>query len=622
MASKKSQSSGLTKPEMLLFAIAVRLNTVIRYLAENPGGDNSWFISGITAEMKQIATIYVQYPQDGGVRHHVHGSIGVVAKEWKIAEEENCSPNVGKLSVKVVDKCCANTVKNFPQWPSVLHLTDLSEYVKEQPQENLWWELPGSPMDMSAEDSGDGLHRLGRINKGKAPAPLDVEPVPAPQQHGKKCSVVESTGDSNKTACCAVAPPSRRVVVKSPPEARRLKQCLCIGEDGQAAEPVLSEEQDSGAPEGVWVSRGETGWGSVKLQVKLLWRCRAQPHAAIMRRRNSPAMANQDMHMATLEESIQELTESHKKLMGTQKQILSMMLAVCSYLGIKVIMPDDSTTFAVVHSTALSIPSPLVDDVSSLHIGRPSASAAASVASTLSTHSSMRSGTSAFHTHPVTTDEESGSYSNREYSPLAHPLDDHIPSSPLRYSLSLLGLNLAPLPEVAQVVEQVAIPQVQAAVSAPLSPLTVLQSPSPCSPSPELVYPLSPVFWSPLVAPSSLPVPSVHLVSPPPCSQSLPPAPSPFLLVPLRLATPDSPINYNRVAEGEERVDTPCPVSPEPAEDQENIPPPVPVICPPSCVGAVGQHPYQFVAVHTIRGEEWRPISEFYRDSIYNFHTV
>ena len=102
-----------------------------------------------------------------------------------------------------------------------------------------------------------GLRRSGRINKGKAPAPPDVEPVPAPQQRGRKRSAVESTGDTDKTVRRTVAPPSRRVVVKSPPEARRPKQRLRIGEDGQAAELVLSEEQDTGAPEGVWVGRGE-----------------------------------------------------------------------------------------------------------------------------------------------------------------------------------------------------------------------------------------------------------------------------------------------------------------------------------------------------------------------------
>ena len=108
-------------------------------------------------QQKEIATIYVQYPQDGGVHHHVHGVIAVVAKEWKTSEDENRSPDVGKLSVKAVDKCCANTAIQFPLWPSVLHSTDLSEYVKEQPQEKLWWELPGSPMDMYVEDSGDGM---------------------------------------------------------------------------------------------------------------------------------------------------------------------------------------------------------------------------------------------------------------------------------------------------------------------------------------------------------------------------------------------------------------------------------------------------------------------------------
>ncbi|KAI9449196.1 hypothetical protein BJY52DRAFT_1192781 [Lactarius psammicola] len=181
---------------------------------------------------------------------------------------------------------------HFPLWPSVLHSTDLSEYVKEQPQEKLWWELPGSPMDMYVEDSGDGLHRSGRINKGKAPAPSDVEPVPAlhvmlTRQRGKKRSVVESTGDSDKTVRCAVAPPSRRVVVKSPPEAHHPKQRIRIGEDGQATEPVLSKEQDTGAPEGVWVGRGE---GTDTADTGMATR-----HRRVPKKQPSPqAVANQD----------------------------------------------------------------------------------------------------------------------------------------------------------------------------------------------------------------------------------------------------------------------------------------------------------------------------------------
>ncbi|KAI9428636.1 hypothetical protein BJY52DRAFT_1200858 [Lactarius psammicola] len=302
-------------------------------------------------------------------------------------------------------------------------------------------------MDMSAEDSGDGLRRSGRINKGKAPALPDVEPIPALQQRGKKHSTVESTGDSDKTACHAVVPPSRRVVVKSPPEARHPKQRLHIGEDSQATELVLSEEQDTGAPEGVWVGRGEDQyveckqsnetlcvpqWG-VSKPSKACTYCAGHKgschptkewlrqvdklHPDRVGQRKAPgqappvvqgtdaadtgiathpplAVANQDARMAALKESVQELTESHKKLMGTQKQLISMMLAVCSHLGIKVTMPNDSTTFAIIRSTVSSIPSPLVDNVSALSIGRAPASAAPSVASTSSACSSMRSGTS------------------------------------------------------------------------------------------------------------------------------------------------------------------------------------------------------------------------------------
>ncbi|KAI9451638.1 hypothetical protein BJY52DRAFT_1190860 [Lactarius psammicola] len=66
-------------------------------------------------------------------------------------------------------------------------------------------------------------------------------------------------------------------------------------------------------------------------------------------------------------------------------------------------MPNNSTTFAIVRSTVSSIPSPLVDDVSALSIGRAPASAAPSVASASPTRSSMRSGTSAFRAHPLST---------------------------------------------------------------------------------------------------------------------------------------------------------------------------------------------------------------------------
>ncbi|KAI9431827.1 hypothetical protein BJY52DRAFT_1232037 [Lactarius psammicola] len=111
------------------------------------------------------------------------------------------------------------------------------------------------------------------------------------------------------------------------------------------------------------------------------------------------AVANQEACMAALEEGIQELTESHKKLMGSQKQLISMMLAVCSRLSIKVTMPNNSTMFAIVCSTVSSIPSPLVDDVSALSIGRAPASAAPLVASTSSTRSSMRLGTSGGGSH-------------------------------------------------------------------------------------------------------------------------------------------------------------------------------------------------------------------------------
>ncbi|KAH9051988.1 hypothetical protein EDB83DRAFT_2521813 [Lactarius deliciosus] len=126
------------------------------------------------------------------------------------------------------------------------------------------------------------------------------------------------------------------------------------------------------------------------------------------------------------------------------------------------------------------------------------------------------------------------------------------------------------------------------------------------SPSPELVYPdPAQVFQSPLLGPLSpltdLPSPSVHLVSPHPRSTSLPPH------------FTDSPIDYNHVAEGVPHINTPD----LPHENQENIPPPLPLIRPPSCVNVTtGPHPHQYINVQTPQGEEWHPISEFYQTSL------
>ncbi|KAI9437100.1 hypothetical protein BJY52DRAFT_1230224 [Lactarius psammicola] len=277
----------------------------------------------------------------------MHGLIVVIAKEWKITEDENCSPDVGKLSVKAVDKS-----------------------------------LP-----LGAHQQGQGTCSAGCGACFCSTAAC------------KKHSTVESTGDSDKTASHAVAPTSHRVVVKSPPEAHHPKQHLHISEDSQATKPVLFKEQDSGASEGLWVSRGKDQceecklfnetlcvpqWGATKActycaghkrschptkewlrQVNKLHSDRVRQHkdaadtglathchCAPKKQPSPQAVANQDTHMAALEESIQKLTESHKKLMG--------------HLGIKVTMPDNSTAFAIAHSTASSIPSPLVDDHSAL----------------------------------------------------------------------------------------------------------------------------------------------------------------------------------------------------------------------------------------------------------------
>ncbi len=51
-----------------------------------------------------------------------------------------------------------------------------------------------------------------------------------------------------------------KAVVKFPDNSHCPKQCICVDEDGQAAELVSpSESDESLPPEGLWIGRGEVG---------------------------------------------------------------------------------------------------------------------------------------------------------------------------------------------------------------------------------------------------------------------------------------------------------------------------------------------------------------------------
>ncbi len=48
--------------------------------------------------------------------------------------------------------------------------------------------------------------------------------------------------------------------MKSPDDSHRMKRCIWVDEDGQAAEPVSPSESDKSLPlEGLWIGRGEVG---------------------------------------------------------------------------------------------------------------------------------------------------------------------------------------------------------------------------------------------------------------------------------------------------------------------------------------------------------------------------
>ncbi|KAH9018400.1 hypothetical protein EDB84DRAFT_1442447 [Lactarius hengduanensis] len=108
---------------------------------------------------------------------------------------------------------------------------------------------------------------------------------------------------------------------------------------------------------------------------------------------------------------------------------------------------------------------------------------------------------------------------------------------------------------------------------------------TPHFPSPELVYPDPPSEPAPVLRAVSAPPRVPSCTSTPPC-----------------IPTPDSPIDYKRVAEQAAHF------------EQENLAPAVPLFRPPSCLNSPEDHPHPYTAIYTAEGESWRPASESVRD--------
>ncbi|KAH9174275.1 hypothetical protein EDB89DRAFT_1904743 [Lactarius sanguifluus] len=113
-------------------------------------------------------------------------------------------------------------------------------------------------------------------------------------------------------------------------------------------------------------------------------------------------------------------------------------------------------------------------------------------------------------------------------------------------------------------------------------------------PTPELVYPDPPFEPTPSLRPVSTPP---RIPSPPPRNQSR-------ASTPPRILTPNSPINYERVAE-QSPVDSTATDLPS---EWENILP-ASFFHPPSCVNSPEEHPHLYTAVYSAEGESWRPAS-------------
>ncbi|KAH9030932.1 hypothetical protein EDB85DRAFT_1961685 [Lactarius pseudohatsudake] len=225
MPPKRSPQSTLTnkltKAEGLLFLIATRLLTAFRYKEASPGGDFSHFLGNIKEEMKKIKDIFNKYdPTPPSIRHRYHSIIKTVALEWESAVEERRTFDLGKFTGKHIDKYCARTASDHPEWPAILYSMDLSKDAADQAPDLQWWiprpdgegEHASPPPPPPAHPPP--LRRSARMTKGKALLPLhplDIK-IGDDQPRGTNRSAVHINEASNNGQGRVGVPPPRKVV--------------------------------------------------------------------------------------------------------------------------------------------------------------------------------------------------------------------------------------------------------------------------------------------------------------------------------------------------------------------------------------------------------------------------
>jgi hypothetical protein len=103
---------------------------------------------------KYIKGIYAKFPQPShNACHHVHAALAITLQQWQIAEDAKRTLDISKITVKAIERACANISVNYPSWPDILYSPDLSKLATEQLLEHQWW-IPDSVSD------DDEDHRL------------------------------------------------------------------------------------------------------------------------------------------------------------------------------------------------------------------------------------------------------------------------------------------------------------------------------------------------------------------------------------------------------------------------------------------------------------------------------
>jgi hypothetical protein len=168
MPPKRQIIDSLTEDEKTIMAVAVRLDSALRYREEHMGAVNAqWYMKCIREELvrrthisiggrtltkplqTEVNDIFANYPLGEGPR--IHPIVSHIGQKWEDAETQGKTLDLDTLEFSDVAEQCTLGAAEHPTWSGQLHLQELGGLLVSQPKA-IWWWLP--PTEGQDDDTG------------------------------------------------------------------------------------------------------------------------------------------------------------------------------------------------------------------------------------------------------------------------------------------------------------------------------------------------------------------------------------------------------------------------------------------------------------------------------------